>query len=101
MLVVAVNIDLFNHAPPSDKCSSVLANTEWFPQRHYIDKDINFMLDCVTLFDKISFTCGDIMLRVTFCFAKKQKSRDEYTGMVVPVCRPGSVVANPLYSGCP
>lgn len=74
MLVVAVNIDLFNHAPPSDKCSSVLANTEWFPQRHYIDRDINFMLDYVTLFDKIPFTCGDIMLRVTFCFAKKQKA---------------------------
>lgn len=33
-------------------------------------------------------TCGAIMLRVTFCFAKKQKSRDEYTGMVVPVWSP-------------
>ena len=72
MLVVAVNIDLFNHAPPSDKYSSVLANTEGFPQRHYIDRDINFMLDCVTLFDIIPFTCGAIMLRVTFC-CEKQK----------------------------
>ena len=52
MLVVAVNVDLFNHAPPSDKCSSVLANTEWFPQRHYIDREINILLFCVALLTK-------------------------------------------------
>ena len=52
MQVGAVNIDLFNHAPPSDKCSSVLANTEWFPQRDYIDREINILLFYVALLTK-------------------------------------------------
>ena len=59
------------------------------------------MLHYGTASDKIYGTAGVIMLRVTISLGRKQKSRDEYTGMVVPVCRPGSVVANPRYSGCP
>ena len=52
MLVVAVYQDCVDHAPPSDKCSSVLANTEGFPQAHYIDREINILLFCVALLTK-------------------------------------------------
>lgn len=41
------------------------------------------------------------MLRVTIFLRQNRKNRDEYTGMVVPVCRPGCVVVDPLFSGCP
>ena len=75
MLVVAVYQDYFDHAPPSDNCSSVLANTEGFPQAHYIHSGGNIMLYSVTTSDNFYDTAGAIMLRVTLFLRRNRKNR--------------------------